>query len=664
MGMAVQKEIDYEIDFGDLSVTAGITVFSEAFDEAYSYDGDDLGCRYSREETRFALWAPTAGQAELLLYDSWDSAAPSGRLPMIRGERGVWRAVAAGDQKGRLYTYRVLVGVQWNEAPDPYATAVAINGDRSAVIDLMDTQPDRWTKERPPFDHAVDAVIYEVHIRDLTIHPESGIRQKGLYLGACETGTTGPDGIPTGLDHIRSLGVTHVQLLPVYDYSTESVDETRPGERYNWGYDPKNYNVPEGSYATNPYDPAVRIRELKTLVQTLHDQGLRVIMDVVYNHVYDGYRVHFSKLVPGYYLRYRSDGRLSDGSGCGNDCATERRMMRKYIVESVLYWAREYHMDGFRFDLMGLMDLETMNELRQRLDELDPTIVMLGEGWVMPTELAEEKRANQQNARKLPGVGQFNDGLRDALKGSTFVREQGGFAGGGHGLEREVCRGIAGAISYSAELAGFAAEPVQSVAYVEAHDNHTLWDKLAMTHPHEEEAVRRRRHMLASAVVLTSQGMAFLHAGQEFMRTKNGHGNSYKSPDPINWMDWRRAAEEGGSIEQIRRLIALRRAHPAFRLRSAEDIRRHLFFEPSPSGSVAYTLRNHANGDPALHLFVIHNVNTWSVQVNIPLPGLWKVIFGDGCHGGFDRLGGGLVEIKGISTVVLAADEKLAFYPV
>lgn len=660
--MAVQKEIDYVIDYGDPAVTEGLSVFSEAFDETYYYDGDDLGCHYSPEGAKFVLWAPTASQAELVLYETWNGPVIR-QVPLVREERGIWRGSVAGDLSGMLYTYRVLIGSQWNEAVDPYARAVAVNGDRGAVMDLSLTNPQRWTEEKPAFEHVQDAIIYEVHIRDLTIDEKSGVKNKGLYLGACETGTRGPEGVLTGLDHIRSLGVTHVQLLPVYDYATESVDETRPLERYNWGYDPKNYNAPEGSYATDPYDPAMRIRELKTLVQALHDQGLRVIMDVVFNHVYDGYRIHFTRLVPGYYMRYKKDGSLSDGSGCGNDCATERLMMRKFIVDSVLYWTREYRMDGFRFDLMGLMDLETMSEIRQRLDEIDPSIVVLGEGWVMPTELASEQRADQSNAYRLPGIGQFNDSLRDALKGSTFVKQAAGFVGGGHGFEHDIRRGIAAAVAYSGQLSGFALEPVQSVAYVEAHDNHTLWDKLLLTNSGEDRITLRRRHMLASSIIMTAQGMAFLHAGQEFMRTKDGHENSYKSPDSINRMDWSLCAREQEVVEHIRRLIKLRRQHPAFRLRTAEEVRQHLVFEQAPAGAVAYTLRDHANKDTIKHLFVAHNANTHSIQLHLPLPGMWSVLFVEGGHGGFDRLAGGPVDIYGLSTVIFGVSSSLTYYP-
>jgi pullulanase len=661
--MAVQKELDYAIEYGDPETTGGLSVFSEEFDEAYAYDGNDLGLCYTPESAEFVLWAPTAAEAQVMLYEAWDSAQGESHT-MTREDRGVWRLSLPGDLAGKLYTYRVRIGTQWNEAVDPYARAVSVNGDRGAVLDLGSTHPSRWTEEKPAFVHPLDAMIYEVHIRDLTIHPSSGVQHKGTYVGACETGTKGPDGIPTGLDHIVGLGVTHVQLLPVYDYATESVDERSPLERYNWGYDPKNYNVPEGSYSLNPYDPATRIRELKTLIQTCHDHGLRVIMDVVYNHVYDGYRANLSKLVPGYYMRHKPDGSLSNGSGCGNDTASERPMMRKLIVDSVLYWAREYRMDGFRFDLMGLLDLDTMNEVRRQLHAIDPSFVLLGEGWIMPTELAPERRADQANAAKLPGIGQFNDNLRDALKGSTFAEKEAGFAGGQSGFEQDVRRGIAGAIAYNDRTKGFALEPVQSVAYVEAHDNHTLWDKLALTNGHEDENRRKRRHLQASAVVMTSQGMAFLHAGQEFFRTKGSDHNSYMAPDPVNWLDWERCAREQAAVSDMRRLLRLRREHPAFRMRTADEIRASLVFEQAVEGCIAFTLRNHANYDPCRDLYVVHNSNPYTVTVEIPLPGVWSVLYGLGNHGPFDRLRGGKLRVHGLSSVVLGViAAEPGFYP-
>ncbi|SEU23739.1 type I pullulanase [Paenibacillus sp. NFR01] len=649
--MSVQKDMNEPIYYGDPAATEGISVFAQDFDALFSYDGDDLGLSYTPASSAFCLWAPTAQEAMLVLYDSWQGE-PVSVQPMTREVRGTWRISVAGELAGKFYTYRVRLGDRWNEAADPYAKAVGVNGDRAAILDLRATDPVRWTEDKPAFADPVDAVIYELHLRDLSVHPESGITHKGQFLGLAEAGTRGPGGIATGLDHIASLGVTHVQLLPVYDFATESVDETRLDEpHYNWGYDPKNYNVPEGSYATDPYGPAVRIRELKTLIQTLHDRGLRVIMDVVYNHVYDGYRVNFTKLVPGYYLRYKPDGTLSNGSGCGNDVATERVMTSRFIVDSVLYWAKEYHMDGFRFDLMGLMDIDTMQEIRRRLDEVDPSILTIGEGWIMETELAPEKQANQMNANALPGIGHFNDGFRDAVKGNIFREAEPGFIGGNLSTVPAVKTGITGGVVYGQESGQFADEPQQCVNYVECHDNHTMWDKIILSSQGYGDDRRRAMHRLASALVLTSQGIPFLHAGQEFMRTKFGVENSYKSPVEINRLDWERCLEHAADVEYMQRLIALRRSHPAFRLRSADEIREQLIFEKAPSGAIAYTLRGHAGGDAALHLYVLYHSGTGAASAVLPPLGDWQVIFGEEL---VTQLADGRLTVQGIGMVVLA----------
>jgi type I pullulanase len=640
------------IYYGDPATTRGISVFAQEFDQLFSYDGDDLGLTYSSACSSFCLWAPTAQEAELVIYDSWQGTAAC-KYAMIRDIRGTWRATVDGDLDGKFYTYRVRLGEQWNEAVDPYARAVGVNGDRGAILDLRKTDPERWTDDKPSFKDPVDAIIYELHLRDLSIHPASGMAHKGQYLALAEEGTRGPEGILTGLDHIANLGVTHVQLLPIYDYSTESVDETKLDEpHFNWGYDPKNYNAPEGSYATDPYVPGLRIQELKTMIQALHDRGLRVIMDVVYNHVYDGYRVNFTKLVPGYYLRYKQDGSLSNGSGCGNDVATERLMMSRFIVESVVYWAKEYHIDGFRFDLMGLMDVDTMRETRRRLDAIDPSIMTIGEGWKMGTELPMERLAHQKNAALMPGIGHFNDDFRDAIKGNIFLYDQPGFISGMMDVEPVIQAGIAGGIAFSPGIKQFAVEPQQNVNYVECHDNHTLWDKIVLSTEGETFTQRRSMHRLASAIVFMSQGIPFIHAGQEFMRTKDGVENSYKSSVEINRMDWELCAVHQEDVTYMKQLIALRKAHPAFRMRTADDIRNHLVFEKAPASAVAYTLRSHAGGDAAKHIYVLFNANAEQTTVVLPQLGAWETIFGaDLTH----DLTGNKLTVNGIGTVVLTA---------
>ncbi|MBX4147701.1 type I pullulanase [Paenibacillus lautus] len=649
--MSVQKESNAVIHYGDPAVTGGVSVFDKEFDKLFYYDGTDLGLTYQPEESTFRLWAPTASEAYVLLYPDWQ-AAEARRFAMTRDVKGTWLLKVGENLQGKFYTYQVLIGDQWNEAVDPYAGAVGVNGDRAYILDMASTDPKHWTEDKPPLHSPLDAVIYELHVRDYTIHQGSGVKHKGKFKGLAETGTRGPGGIRTGLDHIVELGATHVELLPIYDFATESVDETRLHEpQYNWGYDPKNYNAPEGSYSTDPYVPEVRIRELKELIQTFHDQGLRVIMDVVYNHVYDGYLINFTKLVPGYYLRYTKDGKFSNGSGCGNDTASERPMMRKFIVESVLHWVKEYRVDGFRFDLMGLLDVETMNEIRTRLDEIDPSIITIGEGWVMNTELEEKKRANQQQAAVMPRIAHFNDGFRDAVKGDIFHFEYKGFVSGGSGILHKVKQGIVGGIPYSKDIKAFATEPDQCVNYVECHDNHTLWDKIMLSTKGENDATRRDMHRLSSAMILTSQGIPFLHAGQEYYRSKNGVENSYNASDEVNRLDWGMASEHQDGVKYIQRLVQLRKNHPAFRLRDAASIRKHLRFEPCPEHAVAFTLRDHAGGDPEQHIYVLYYAGRKESSLALPELGEWKILLGEE-H--ITRLTRDSLVVEGIGAVILS----------
>ncbi|WP_025026753.1 type I pullulanase [Caldalkalibacillus mannanilyticus] len=625
--MEHQKDIDEKISFGGSEVVQGMQVHSTEFDLEYYYDGADLGSHYSNKRTSFRLWAPTANEARVVLYQTWDGP-PLEEMTMMRAEKGTWILQVEKDLHGMLYTYKVLIGEQWNEAIDPYAKAVSVNGDRAAIIDMKLTTPERWTTDKPPFDSPVDAIIYELHIRDVSMHPESGIQHKGKFLGLIEEGRKGPQGISTGLDYLKQLGVTHVQLLPIFDFATESVDETKPDqEQYNWGYDPKNYQVPEGSYSTDPFDPVIRIKEMKQMIQTLHEHGIRVIMDVVFNHVYNPLQT-FEKLVPGYYFRYWEDGELCNGSGCGNDIASERWMVRKYIVDTIKYFVQEYHVDGFRFDLMGLHDIETMNQVRQTLDEIDPSIIVIGEGWDLHTNLPSEERANQHNAAQMKHIAHFNDRIRDALKGVSHNHHDKGFVSGNHWKEFEVKKGIAGAIAYHETLQSFADEPTQTVTYVEAHDDHTLWDQLKIINAHEDEDVLKRMHLLATAIVLTSQGICFLHAGQEFLRTKGGERNSYRSPTSVNQLDWSRCAQHFDIVQSVQKLIAIRKKHPAFRMRTAEQIRAHLFFEQAPQGCLAYTIRNHANGDSAKILYIGHNANSFSREFILPQNTGWDILYG------------------------------------
>ncbi len=434
-------------NLADTNTEIGKVIRSEEFDNLFYYGGNDLGNTYTPQHTKFRLWAPTASEAKLVTYKNWNDKIGA-EINMQQGEKGTWTAELKGNQKGLFYTYKVKIGDKWAEAVDPYVRAASVNGDKGAVVNLEETNPKKWkANKKPKFKNPEDAIIYELHVRDLSIQPESGIKQKGKYLGVTEKGTKGPGGVKTGLDHIKELGVTHVQFLPIFDYASVN-EETLNEPQYNWGYDPKNFNVPEGSYSTNPYEPTVRITELKQMVQTLHDNNLRVVMDVVYNHMYNAAESNFHKLVPGYYYRYNEDGTFANGTGVGNDTASERKMMRKFMIDSVTYWAKEYNLDGFRFDLMGIHDYETMNEIRKAVNQIDPSIILHGEGWDLNTPLAAELKANQKNAEKMKGIAHFNDNIRDGLKGSVFEEKENGFVNGKQNMEDRIKKGITAGIDY------------------------------------------------------------------------------------------------------------------------------------------------------------------------------------------------------------------------
>ncbi|WP_214810718.1 type I pullulanase [Exiguobacterium sp. s127] len=653
--------------FGEGVLEAGQVLRSDAFDQKYAYDGK-LGVTYKKSKTTFRLWAPTAQTVELELYKLPKQAAATTKditqeIEMKRGDRGVFTVTVKGDLDGTGYTYEVKHAKDTTRAVDPYATAVAVNGDQGVVVDLKETDPKRWTKSKMPLKQATDAIIYETHVRDLSMFDvtgsgyDSGIKQKGKYLGVVERGTRlMKDGqktkTRTGLDHLKELGITHVQFIPVYDFNTASVDETNPLKSYNWGYDPKNYNTPEGSYATNPYDPKVRITEMKQMIQGLHDNGLRAVMDVVYNHMFDAKASNLDKIVPGYYYRYTAGGDLANGTGVGNDTASERQMMHKLIVDSVGYWAKEYHWDGFRFDLMGIHDVKTMNAVKKTTTKIDPSILVFGEGWSLNTPLPETEKANQTNAKQMPGVAHFNDNLRDALKGSVFEDTDAGFINGKTGLETRIKRGIVGEIAYNQDITGFAAEPNQTITYVEAHDNHTLWDKLNLTNPNDTDATKTKMHRLASSILLTSQGTTFIHAGQDFMRTKGGDHNSYKSPDSVNQLDWKRKMDRQQDVDYMKGLIEVRKANPALHLGSAKDIRRYLTFVDTMEQVVAYQLSEDAPHQKA-ELFVVHNAKRAAVKLTLP-KGKWKLIV-DGKTAGTKTLRNvsGSITVDPLSSFVL-----------
>jgi pullulanase len=605
--------------------------------EAYPiYNGTDLGVNYYPNQTVFKVWAPGANEVKLRLYDAGRGGKATLTEDLTKGADGVWQKAVLGNIKNKYYTFQVNRDGKWLlEAPDIYAKAVGVNGHRGMVVNLKATNPINWALDkRPALKNFTDIIIYETHIRDISVADNSGIVHKGKFLGLAETGTKNAVGQSTGLDHIKELGVTHVHILPSFDYAT--VDETKlSAKQYNWGYDPLNYNVPEGSYATNPYDGNVRIKEFKQMVQTLHKNGLRVILDVVYNHTNDTKNANFNQFVPGYFYRMNADGTYSNGTGCGNETASEHAMMRNFMIQSVVYWAKEYHLDGFRFDLMGIHDIETMNAISDALHKVDPTIFIYGEGWTAgSTPLPQDRQSVKRNTYKLNQIAAFSDDLRDALKGGWSDVKAKGFVSGAPGNAESVKFGIVAstqhpqlnykAVNYSKEP--WAAQPYQTISYVSCHDDNTLFDRLKISNPNATEAELIRMDKLSNAVVLTSQGVAFLHSGTELLRTKKGIANSYNLPDSINEIDWSRKTKYLEVFNYYKQLVWLRRDHPAFRMPTTQMIATHLkFLETGDACLIAYQITGHANGDAWKNIMVVLNGNASSRRVTLP-PGNWTLV--------------------------------------
>ena len=605
------------------------TLAYKSFTDYPTYPEANLWTAYTPQSTIFKLWSPVAEEVALNLYASGDGDNLLERTALAETEEGLWTLAINKDLQGIYYTYQVKVEGEWlAETPGIYATAVGVNGKRAMVLDMAATDPENWTQDKgPAVASPNEVVLYEAHVRDLTISKNSGSSKPGKFLGLVEAGTTSPDGMATGIDHIKELGVTHVHLLPAFDYM--SVNEAALDKpQYNWGYDPQNYNVPEGSYASDPFRADVRIREFKQMVQGFHNNGLGVILDVVYNHTGLTEGANFNLEVPGYYYyRQTGDGGWSDASGCGNETASERTMVRKFIIESCLHWAKVYHVDGFRFDLMGIHDIETMNLLTVALKKINPDIIVYGEGWTGGwSPLPDSKRAVKANTYMLGHVAAFSDDLRDALKGSVFDARSRGFVSGASGMEETIKFGVIGSIRHPEVHAGRAAwtrEPWQAVSYVSCHDNQTLYDKLKLSCADAPEEEIQRMHLLANAVVLTSQGIPFLHAGVEMLRTKNGEHNSYNLPDAINQIDWSWKTTHHDIFTYYRQLISLRKAHPAFSMPSADMVYKHLHFLKTNPGVVGYCIKDNANNDPWKNIAVFYNAHKWPARVE--LGGEWRV---------------------------------------
>ena len=612
-----------------LATPAGVFTSAE-FVANYTYEGDDLGNTYTAAKTDFRVWAPTASEVNLLTYATATAVTPT-VTPMTASTKGTWVASLAGNKDGQVYNYQVTVGGNTEEAVDPYARSVTVDGDRSVVLDLAATNPTGWTTHtKPAFSgKATDAVMYELHVRDATIDASSGVTdatKRGKFLGLAQLGTSvkvGKVTAPTGLSAIKDLGVTHVQLLPMYDYASGG-RETAPV--FNWGYDPKNFNAPEGQYSSDPTNPVARVKELKTAVQAMHKAGLRVTMDVVYGHVASATEFSQQLIVPGYWFRRDAAGVLTNGSGCGNDVATERPMVRKFIVDSMKYWTKEYKLDGFRIDQMGLWDVTTLNQVREGVSSVEPKATIIGEAWSMGPAIGVAQ-GNQSQLLNMPGLGAFNDAIRNAVKGSPDGTSDGGYVNGNpSGTINALKGGIIGHTSASTVLVPWLTlDAGQSVNYAEAHDNMSLFDKLwAVNNATSRPAVAKQSRQIASLLML-AQGTPFIQAGQEFLRSKDGNPNSYNASDAVNSLKWGNRATEATTVAYYKGVIALRKAHPAFRMNTPAQIKANLKFLSAPSDILAFSLNGKAVKDTWSSIVVISNPNSSAKKVTLPAVGNWIV---------------------------------------
>ena len=576
-------------------------------------------CVYNGSATEFSVWAPTAEAAQVKLYKSASDTVAFKTASMKLGKDGLWKLVVNEDVKGAFYAFQVKHDGKWlAETAGIGAKAVGVNGWRGAVIDWTETNPEGWAEDKSPEIKPSDIIVYEMHHRDFSIHQTSGISNKGKYLALTEAGTRNPDGLATGIDHLKELGVTYIQLLPSTDFIT--VDEEHlENNQYNWGYDPFNYNAVEGSYSTDPFNPVTRIREFKQMVQALHAAGFRVILDVVYNHTTDASKTGFERTMPGYFYRMTEDGAFHNGSGCGNETASEQAMFRKYMVESLEWWMKEYHIDGFRFDLMAIHDIETMNEISERLHAIDPDVVLYGEGWAaMAPAYPEEQIALKVNTHMLDKIGAFSDNIRDAVRGPLGC-ENAGFMDGVEGKKADLMFGIAGGVQHPQVSVPFwTSNPLQHVSYVSCHDDHCLRDRLEIATKATEKQ-RLAMVKLAQTAVYTSQGLPFIFAGEELYRHKQGVKNSYNKPDAINAIDWTYKTKYKDLVDYYAALAAIRHAHPGFCLGDADLVREKLqFIDVDNPCVVAFRISGLDGIDSAKSLTVLLNGSKKAVKVDIP----------------------------------------------
>ena len=645
-----------EIDgYGQKEVVPTDIFDSEYFAENYHYDGDDLGAVIHGDQTTFKVWAPTASKVVLNLFEAGNDVAAYKNVDMVKGEKGVW-SYTEDCGHGTYYTYTVTTAVGTQEAVDPYAKAAGVNGNRGMVVDLSLTNPDGWESDKSlsNISSYSEAIIWEVHVRDFS-NKIADSQYKGKYLAFTETGLVNEYGKAVGVDYLKELGITHVHLLPVYDFAT--IDESSTEPEFNWGYDPKNYNVPEGSYSTDPYNGEVRIKEYKQMVMALHEAGISVIMDMVYNHTYDG-NSSFNKIVPYYYYRYTSTGANSSASGCGNDTASERYMFGKFMVESTAYWVDEYNLDGLRFDLMGLHDLQTMQEVETAVHTINPNAILYGEGWTMGATIDGSAQANQTNISQITPSGDaigavavFNDAIRDGLKGSVFEKTGKGYINGSSAASKnKIIFGIKGGEGIGQ---GWSVTDSMVINYMSAHDNNTLWDKLLLSNPTHTDEQRNAMNKLGAAILMISKGTPFWQAGEEMLRTKDGDENSYKSSDAINNIDW--SVLQDGTMQYetmlyYKGLIEMRKAFPIFTSPDAKVLN----VEEVSSGLLAITFDD-GNGGQALAILNPHNTG-----LPYTLEGQWNLV-ADGEQAGKTVLAteSGTVTVSGISARVYVND-KLA----
>lgn len=641
--------------YGEKEVVPTGIFDSEYFAENYHYDGDDLGAVIHGDQTTFKVWAPTASKVVLNLFEAGDGVEAYKNVEMVKGDKGVWSHTEDCGH-GTYYTYTVTTSVGTQEAVDPYAKAAGVNGNRGMVVDLSSTDPEGWENDKPltNINSYSEAIIWEVHVRDFS-NKIATSQYKGKYLAFTETGLVNEYGKAVGVDYLKELGITHVHLLPVYDFAT--IDESSTDPEFNWGYDPKNYNVPEGSYSTDPYNGAVRITEFKQMVMALHEAGISVIMDMVYNHTYDG-NSSFNKIVPYYYYRYTSTGANSSASGCGNDTASERYMFGKFMVDSTAYWAEEYNLDGMRFDLMGLHDLQTMQEVETAVHAINPNAILYGEGWTMGATIDGSAQANQTNISQITPSGDaigavavFNDAIRDGLKGSVFEKTGKGYINGASAATKnKVIFGIKGGEGIGQ---GWSVKDSMVINYMSAHDNNTLWDKLLLSNPTHTDEQRNSMNKLGAAIIMVAKGTPFWQAGEEMLRTKDGDENSYKSSDEINNIDWsvlRDGTMQYETMLYYKGLIEMRKGYAIFTAPDATVSNA----EELSSGLLAITFDD-GNGGQALVILNPHNTS-----LPYTLEGQWHLV-ADADNAGKTVLAteSGTVAVAGISARIYV-NEKLA----